>query len=235
MLAVTDCRLPEDCRTSLTRLGFDTLPLPPFPLLPRPVASHPDMLIFMLGGTLITHRDYYKIAESEINTICSAGNFRLILSDEPVSDEYPGDVLFNAAPAGNFIIARESSVSRHILKIADSLGFSLINVRQGYARCSVVSVGDRAIFTSDRGIATSARSAGLDVLEVHPGHVRLDGYGTGFIGGASGCCGEKVYFCGNLETHPDAVVIRAFCAAHNCESVSLGQGELFDAGTLFFV
>lgn len=145
MLAVTDCRLPGDCRSSLRELGFEVLPLPPFPALPAPVASHPDMLFFLLGGVLLTHRDYYKIAKSEIDHITSAGRFELVMSDEPVGDKYPQDVLFNAAPVSRFILGRADSMSRHISEIAAKNGARIIGVRQGYARCSTVIVGDSAI------------------------------------------------------------------------------------------
>ena len=97
-------------------------------------------------------------------------------------------MLFNAAPVGRFIFGREDSMSRHILQVSAGKGMRIVDVRQGYARCSTVIVGDSAIITQDRGIAGRARECGIDVLLVRPGHVRLDGYDTGFIGGASGVC-----------------------------------------------
>ncbi|HOA85658.1 MAG: hypothetical protein GX057_04960 [Clostridiales bacterium] len=235
MLAVADCRLPGDCRSSLRELGFEILPLPPFPALPAPVASHPDMLLFILGGMLLTHRDYYKIAKREIDQIKSAGRLELVLSDEPVGDKYPQDVLFNAAPVGRFVFGRADSLSRHISEIAVQTGAQIVDVRQGYTRCSTVIVGESAIITQDRGIAKCAQKCGIDLLLVRPGHVRLDGYDSGFIGGASGTCSDKVFFCGSLDTHPDGEPIRSFCSAHGKKAVSLGEGGLFDAGTLFFI
>jgi len=235
MLAVTDHRLPEGCQASLRNRGFELLLLPPFPALPAPVASHPDMLLFIFGGVLLTHRDYYRIAKREIGHTRSVGGLELVLSDEPVGDKYPRDMLFNAAPVGRFIFGREDSMSRHILQVSAGKGMRIVDVRQGYARCSTVIVGDSAIITQDRGIAGRARECGIDVLLVRPGHVRLDGYDTGFIGGASGVCRGLVYFCGNIDTHPDGEQIRRFITAHGYKVVSLGKGELFDAGTLFFI
>jgi hypothetical protein len=193
------------------------------------------MLFFLLGGVLLTHRDYYKIAKSEIDHITSAGRFELVMSDEPVGDKYPQDVLFNAAPVSRFILGRADSMSRHISEIAAKNGARIIGVRQGYARCSTVIVGDSAIITQDRDIARSAQECGIDVLLVRPRYVRLEGYDTGFIGGASGTCSDKVFFCGSLDNHPDGESIRKFCLAHGKKAVSLGKGELFDAGTLFFI
>ena len=202
MLAVTDCRLPVDCQNSLREQGFDVLLLPPFPALPAPVSSHPDMLLFILGGVLLTHRDYYRVAKREVDRIAAAGGLALVLSDEPVSDKYPHDILFNAAPVGRFIFGRKDSMSRHILQIAAQTGTQIINVRQGYARCSTVIVGDNAVITKDRGIAAAARECSIDVLLVRPWHVRLEGYNTGFIGGASGTCQASVLLRRHRH-HPD--------------------------------
>lgn len=235
MLAIADCRLPRDIIASLMSHGFEPLLLPPFPALPPPVASHPDMLIFILGESLLTHRDYYAIAKEEINRICKAGGFRLILSDERVGRKYPSDILFNAAPVGRMIFARRDAVSHHISRIANDIGIGFIDIRQGYARCSILPVSESAMITADTGIARAALEHGFDTLAIRPGFVRLAGYNTGFIGGASGVCKDKVFFCGNIKSHPDADAIISFCAARGRGVLSLSDGDLFDAGTLFFI
>lgn len=235
MLAIIDCRLPENCKNSLTERGFELIPLPPFPKLPVPVASHPDMLIFISDGVLITHKDYYDIAKQEIDRIAAAGKLNILLSDEEISDTYPRDILFNAAQVGNFVLCLESKISKHIRTLAAETDRKTFNVNQGYTKCSTVIVDNNAIITSDRSVALAARENGIDLLFVRPGYVTLPGYDTGFIGGTSGRCGDKIYFCGNIDTHPDAAAIKAFCAAHCRTAVSLSTTPLFDAGTIFFI
>ena len=235
MLAIIDCRLPETCKASLSARGFEPLPMPPFPKLPEPVASHPDMLLFISDGVLITHKDYYDIAKNEIDRIASAGKLSVLLSDEEIGDRYPHDILFNAATVGIFILGLSNKISDHIHALAAETGRRIINVNQGYTKCSTVVVDNNAVITSDRTIALAARECGIDLLFVRPGHITLPGYDTGFIGGASGRCGNKIYFCGNLDTHPDAMAIKAFCAAHCRTAVSLSSAPLFDAGPVFFI
>lgn len=231
MLAVTDIRLPATCRTALESRGFEVLSLPPFDVLDTPVASHPDMLIFPMGSRLLTHKNYYSAASEELDRLISSTGLELLLSDEPVGRDYPHDVLFNAAPVGDIVFCKRDAVSRHITE--HSRGHA-IGVRQGYTKCSICTVSDNAIISSDRGIAAAAAGAGVDVLTVTPGHVTLEGYDTGFIGGASGTWGEYVFFCGDLNTHIDSASIRDFCAAHGKTAVSLGNGPLLDVGTIFF-
>jgi len=235
MLAVIDCRLPEECKAALVSRGFEPLPMPPFEKLPSPVASHPDMLLFISDGVLITHKDYYDVAKAEIDRIASAGKLSVLLSDEEIGNTYPHDILFNAATVGNFVLCLEKSVSKHIRALADETGRKIFNVNQGYTKCSTVVVNNNAVITSDRTVALAARECGIDLLFVRPGYINLPGYDTGFIGGASGRLGDKIYFCGNLDTHPDAMAIRAFCAAHCRTAISLSNEPLFDAGTVFFI
>lgn len=234
-IAVTDCRIPRECAYALKARGFETVPLPPHPALPPPVASHPDMLLFVHGFFLLSSRDYYTLARSEIDMIAGVGRLTLILTDETPGEVYPRDILFNAAPIGGFIFARADSISHHISKICNLSGAKIINVRQGYTRCSTVIADEHSIITSDAGIASAARAAGLEVLLVSPGHIALKGYDTGFIGGASGVFDGTVYFCGDIDAHPDASAIRDFCAARGLRVVSLGGGSLTDVGTIFFI
>ena len=234
MLAVTDIKAPTECTEALQKLGFEVILLPPLPLLPAPVASHPDMLIFQADKRLLTHREYYKLARRQLETICSTACLELTFIDEAVGDTYPHDVLFNAATVGNKLICSVNAVSAQIKEYCAHQSKKMINVKQGYTKCSVCIVSDNAIITADRGIASAAKSAGIDVLTISPGHVSLKGYDTGFIGGASGGCGGTVFFCGNISTHPDHAAICDFCASNSKKIVCLGDTPLTDVGTIFF-
>ena len=235
MTVIIDIRTPDDCRAALVQRRFEIVALPPFPRLPEPVASHPDMLIFFTDKHLITHKSYFPIAQEQLKLIAQRSERRLLLTDEPIGNIYPSDVLLNAAVVGNTIIGSERAMSAHIKNYGTECQKQIVNVKQGYAKCSVCVVDDNAIITADLGIADKAKEAGIDVLTVTPGHVTLEGYDTGFIGGASGIYRDTVYFCGNIDRHPDANAIRTFCQKHGKQAVSLSDGELFDVGTLFFL
>ena len=139
--------------------------------------------------------------------------------------------IFNAAVIGEHLFGKLEYLSKSVL----NLGFKTVNVNQGYARCSTLSVNDRALITSDKGIAKVAKEQNLDALLITSGYVALDGYDYGFIGGASGCDNENVYFCGDLSTHPDAETIYDFCLFHGKSPISLSPSPLYDVGTIFFL
>ena len=52
--------------------------------------------------------------------------------------------------------------------------------------------------------------AGINVLLVEPGFVKLRGADTGFIGGASGRVDDEIVFNGDLSAHPNLKKITAF-------------------------
>ena len=234
MIAIIDERMPLSCQTKLSAHGFDIIALPPFPRLPTPVASHPDMLIFLSHGKLITHKDYYAIANDKLDKIVALTQSELILSSENICAQYPHDILFNAAEIGSHIFGRTSYISHHITNMCAESNLNLIDVKQGYSKCSTCIVDSNTIITYDDSIASAAQKQSIQVLKISPGHIRLDGYDTGFIGGASGVCGNTIYFCGNIDLHPDALRIRKFCSDHGKSIVSLSDNELIDVGTIFF-
>ena len=234
MLVVTDSKIPLPCKASLESRGFRVLPLPPFSALDPRVASHPDMLILPLHGHLFAHERYYKEASAELCRIAKDASLSLTLTSDEIGKEYPRDVRMNAAVIGNNIIGKKDAVSHEIIDLALRHQMHFENVKQGYAKCSSVVLGDKAMITADRGIAAACRALSLDALEIKSGSVLLDGYDYGFIGGASGVYDKTVFFCGDLSLHPDGDNIVAFCQKHGFEAVSLSKEPLYDVGTLFF-
>ena len=235
MLIIVDHRIKEASLSALRSEGFQPLLIPPANYLSDAVSSHTDMLIFLGFGRLFCHKRYYESNASLIDHICETAALTLTLSDEATGDRYPEDVLFNACIVGNRLICNERTISKLILASARELGYEIIHVSQGYTKCSICKVSESAIMTSDKAIAAACRGAGIDVLTVTEGHISLPPYDFGFIGGASGACRDKVYFCGSLDSHPDGERIREFCEKHNKSAISLTGGELQDVGSCYFI
>lgn len=229
---IVDSRIDKKCESSLAKMGYKVIKAAPSPYLATPVASHPDMLFFVAKGRLVCEKRYRNDNADTLEMIASVGGLQLLEADELLSAQYPADVLFNAAPIGERLVCRKSSVSSAVLGLyAEN---DIINVRQGYAKCSSLTVGDGAIVTADPSVAKEAERAGISVLRIGSGGVRLDGYDCGFIGGACGDDGEHILFCGDISLHPDGEIIADFCRRRGREPISLSDGELYDYGTLIF-
>lgn len=163
--------------------GYEVRRVRPASEITGETAYHPDLVMCRLGIS-----DDAPVISAEDDTRCC------------VRDGYPRDVFFNAACTGEFFIHNLKYTSPQLLKAA--AGMKHINVRQGYTKCSVVIVDEKSIITYDKGIYRACRDH-FSVLLVRPGFVRLRGYDTGFIGGASGRVGDEIVFNGDLSHHPD--------------------------------
>ncbi|MBQ8310214.1 MAG: hypothetical protein IJX80_04275 [Clostridia bacterium] len=236
MLAILDCRTPVEAEAALIEFGHSTLRLPPHPRLSSPVASHPDMLLFFAPQAIYCTGSYAKIAEQELLKISKHLKKEIRTVSEDYSDKYPKDVLLNAVPIGKHLLCHPSVVAS---ELAECFADFILPVHQGYTKCSVLPIGDRALITSDESIHSAVSRAGMDVLRIMPGHIRLDGYGYGFIGGCASFSPyqktDTIYFCGALSSHPDAASITDFCKRHGYQIRSLGRFPLTDIGTVFLL
>ena len=192
------------------------------------------MLLHIWNDKYITSAEYYSIAKVSLSRLNEAGLTPVLTDEHPLPD-YPDDVLFNCLRLGDKLFGLEKKISHVIKEYAEAELTSVINVKQGYTKCSVCKVSEAAIITADDGIAKIAAAHGVDVLKIREGYVSIDGYGYGFIGGASGATEDAVYFCGDVLSHPDGQKIAEFCEKHSKRCISLSNDALFDVGTLFFL
>ncbi len=231
--AIVNSNFPKSATDTLNRNGFITIPLPSNDKIEFPVSTHPDMLVFIGFDAVVCHRDYYNENRSTVDLIL--GEKKLILSDEIISKEYPLNAIFNAAIVGKNLLCNTKYISKHILGLAKENNANVIHVNQGYTKCSTLIVGENDIITSDRGIHAAAQASGINSLLICTGKVSLEPYEYGFIGGASGTYGNKVYFCGSLDAHPDKENICEFIAACGKECIFLPFDKLTDTGSILFV
>lgn len=202
--------------------------LPPCESLPLPVASHPDMLMTVIGGELICHADYYARYGDIIRRISDYGGLKIVLSRCKWGGRYPTDCAFNALVTDKAIFCRRESCACEIPDAAQRCGIDTVNVNQGYAGCSSLFVRD-CIITADPSIAAAAEGI-YEVLSLSPGGIRLDGYDYGFIGGAGGTIESSAYFFGSLSSHPDGDALRDALSGRGISVTELGDELLTDYG-----
>lgn len=204
------------------------------------LAYHPDLLLCKLGV-------------SDTAPLFRGDRARL-------SQVYPGDVPYNACCTGRYFIHNLKYTAPELLAAAgivisapapgpqtagpQTAGHKAqpqtgltgamipVQVPQGYTKCSIVCVDETSIITYDTGITKACRKAGLKVLQIAPGHVRLPGYPTGFLGGASGRVGREILFNGDLSAHPDCAAIRDFIESRGLSCVHFPDYPLTDVGSI---
>jgi len=140
------------------------------------------------------------------------GNICFFGDPNKLETTYPGDCIYNAAIVGHYLVHKEGLTDPELLENARKMipQLELITVNQGYTKCNCLVVDNKHVITSDQGIAKALNFKDIEVLLIQPGHIILDGFDTGFIGGASGKVGEYIVFNGDITAHPDYVAIKEF-------------------------
>ena len=149
-----------------------------------------------------------------------------------LGDRYPADVPYNAACTGKYFIHNLKYTDEKLLDYARSLDLILIDIRQGYSKCSIAVIDENSVITSDEGAAKVLKASGLDVLTIRKGHIKLPGYDYGFIGGTCGRAGNEIIFNGDLTRHPDCQLITEFIGSKGLAIKYFEGYELEDIGSI---
>lgn len=150
---------------------------------------------------------------------------------DKLSDVYPLDIRYNAACTGKYFIHNLKYTDSDLLKKAENEGLILINVKQGYSKCNIVTVDENSIITSDKGIASSCEGI-MDVLLISEGNIILPGFNTGFIGGCSGKLNDTIFFNGDLSKHPDFIKIKDYIENRGLKCLWFKGTPLTDIGSV---
>lgn len=160
---------------------------------------------------------------------------RVISGQSDPGAQYPESARYNALTVGRYFIHNPRITDPVLRTAAEESGYTLISVKQGYARCAALPIGDSALITADQGIARAARQAGIDVLSIRPGYVELPGFPYGFLGGAAGPIDGTVWFHGNLKEHPNFQAIVEFIRVRGFNVRWFSEFPLTDIGSVFCV
>lgn len=222
-----DTRINRKSVETLIKLGYEPVFIPECKNLQKPVSAHPDMSVFTIDCVIFTTRELVHLFGDREVVVCKR-------EEEPL--KYPKDIMFNCAVVGNNVLCKIDNTNKKVLEYLSLNNYNIVNVNQGYAKCSTCIVSDNAIITEDENIEQAAIKSGIEVLKIKKGFVNLDGYEYGFIGGASGLLNNNLLcFNGNIEKHPDYSRICGFCRKFNVEILSLNDDVLYDVGSIIAI
>ena len=230
MAVAVSTLLPQAAKATLEQMGIRILNgyNPPKPV--SEVSFHIDTnFVHIRENVFVSSKasyEYYKQLFEDTNAkiICGASDGVGV---------YPFDSAYNTAIVGKFAILCEKYADKILLDTLYKNGFEFINVKQGYAKCSVCALDENSVITDDTAIYKACLKKGLDVLMTEKGDVQLDGFEYGFIGGCSGKIKkDTIAFCGNIDLHRNADEIKQFCKSKNISVLSLGDFHLRDVGSI---
>lgn len=229
-LAVIDGRVTEDIERNIQDLRIRLIKTKKTNGLYEAISYHPDIVIHHLGENEIVaapnidNQIIYKLEEE---------GFKIIIGKRSAAGTYPYDISYNVARFGNKAVCCIKHTDEVLLQKLHERGIKIININQGYAKCSICVVSKEAVITSDKGIYKELQKNNISVLLITPGNIRLFNMNYGFIGGASGSVSNSsIAFFGNMELHPNYNEIQIFMSKYNKSVINLSKNLLLDLGTL---
>ncbi|WP_027626868.1 DUF6873 family GME fold protein [Clostridium lundense] len=228
---IVDYRISEEEELSLVKLGYKILKCPPSNHLYEAVCGHPDMLMHIIDNeNVIVHQDM----NLDFINILKSLNYNVLLSSNKLIDKYPYDIILNAVNFKNCFMHNIKYTDKTLLKKINYK--KIINVKQGYTKCSTAIIKDTGIITSDNAIASIMKEENIDVLLLPPGDIILPGLNYGFIGGCCGMIDENIIaFYGNLKYYAYGKEVMNFLYKHDVKPIFLHDGKLIDRGSIFVI
>ncbi len=225
-----DYRISEIEEMNLKNLGVNIIKVPKHKNLYEAIDGHPDIQINILNSSsiIISKNSCKELFDSIPN------NITVLESSLSLERKYPKDIYLNAVNLKNIFI--------HNLKYTDPILLenvkhkNLIDIKQGYSKCSIAVVSENAFITSDEGVYNSLKESNFDVLLIPSGDILLPGLNYGFIGGTCGLISKReMVFFGNLENHSYGKEILNFLKKHNVKAIYLSDGKLIDRGSILTI
>lgn len=225
-----DYRISEEQLENLNLFNLNIIKCPQCNNLSPSISGHPDIQLYVVDeSTLILHKNISLAFLKEVETL----GFQTILTKYSLKENYPKDIIVNAFALGNCFFHCLKYTDESLLKLMLEKEKKLINVTQGYTKCSTAIISKNAAITSDSSIFTALNNNSFDVLFLPPGDIELPGLDYGFIGGTCGLIApNKIAFYGNLDNYLYGYEVKNFLYKHQVEPFYLSKGKLIDRGSI---
>lgn len=226
MFVIIDKNIGKDIKESI-RKKFSVELIESFsvPSLNMPLSTHPDIQIHFLSENMaICSPESYKY----YSYVIGKNKIKLISGTSVLGNTYPNDIAYNVARIGKYIFCNVKYTEPKILEYYNLSGYSIINTKQGYAKCSLCIASSNTVITEDIGLYNTLSSlTGLKALCVPKGNVLLNGYNYGFIGGASGLINDTLVFTGLINND-----IKDFLNENAIKYFEAKNNKLHDFGSI---
>lgn len=204
---LADFRMRKEEKEYIESSGYEIIEISYNPDLYDEIAAHVDISYVKIGDKVITSPDRY-VDLSKIIKCC--------VGKAEIEKEYPKDIPYNVCIMGKNAIHNFKYTDEVVKEKLEEENFNLIDVKQGYTKCSIAVINDNSCITSDIDIAKKLLDNGIDVLFVSEPDIKLlkrtNANETmqnrmffeysdmqGFIGGAMARIGDEIILFGDVN------------------------------------
>jgi len=227
MLIIIDQKIPEQAKRKLSAYG-EIMEVQSKGITYDAISGHPDIFFCRTPEALIAAPN----TPERYTVMLKKRKIPFWFGEKAVNIQYPDSALYNAVITEKYFI--------HNLRISDPVvvgsleNHQQIHVNQGYTRCSLLPLKDDCFIASDSGIYNTLIDNNIEVMQVNPGAIKIQGLKYGFFGGACGIYDDKVFIIGSLAHLPEGEKVRAYLEKLKYEIIELYDGPLFDGGSIMF-
>ncbi|NSB16005.1 DUF6873 family GME fold protein [Clostridium beijerinckii] len=232
MHCFVDYRITKEELLSLSKLDLKPILVPKCNDVYDAINGHPDIQLNVLKNDSFNKIIIQRNISEKFKEILKLNDINYIVSKNTLSNTYPNDIILNSLILENYFIHTLKYSDENLLNSQNSKIH--IDVPQGYTKCSILSVREKALITSDKGIFNSLKNYDFDILLLPPGDILLPSLNYGFIGGVGGMVSNnKMAFFGDLDSYTWGDQIKKFLFKYDVLPIALRKGKLIDRGSLF--
>lgn len=230
-LAAIDGRINREIETGFSKLGIRLIKMKRHPGVYEAISFHPDIMLHHVGDESIV---YAPGTDRDVLASLSSFGFKLIRGETELASAYPCDIAYNVARIGNFAFHNFKYTDPILKRELVRADVELVQVKQGYAKCSISVVDEKSIITGDPGIAKAAGINGMEVLLIGADKgILLPSLDRGFIGGSSGLIDKDLWaLSGDLQKLESNHEICKFLSQRGIKEISLSDGPVVDIGSI---
>ncbi len=193
------------------------------------ISNHTDLSMLNISKGII------YIDESQRSNIVNflTKGYEVKVLKNKITSPYPRDCGLNCVFIGDKVILNKKSACKEVYEYVVNNNNKIIYVNQGYTKCSVSLINDKALITDDESIYEACYYNEIDSILISKGSIKLKGFDYGFIGGCTGLIDKnKILFNGDINYHKDCNKILDFLDKYKIEPVIIENEPLSDIGSI---
>ncbi len=228
---IIDNRMRIEEKNILKELGYKLIEIETNKDVYPEISSHTDIFCTKINNNLIVEPTQYNLIKNNVKK-----SINIIKGSSKIEGKYPNDISYNVCILGKYAIHNFKYTDKKIKEILQKENFNLINVKQGYTKCSIAVIDENSIITADRGIYEELKKHNFNILFIEDelnikliNQVKISTM-NGFIGGSISRIGNNVFISGDLQKIDKCNKIRNFIKERNLNIISFENLDVTDYG-----
>ena len=162
-----DDRMRDFEKEKLQELGYRLIEINKNNKLYPEIASHVDIHATKIDDTIVLEKDIYSYVIKLIGKeIKNKLNNKIVCGNLSLEKRYPYDIAYNVCSIGKKVVHNFKYTDKKVMDIIKEKGLEMIDIKQGYSKCSIAVIDDDFAILSDKTIANRLNQANIETLVI---------------------------------------------------------------------